>query len=141
MKKLFLVAILILMTSIADAQSFVWFRNPDEVFNEKLFKVVHIWSDKFALAYGKGDAKRTSKDYTGQLVLLTAADGHVFYDDQIVEVKRGWVPMVIGVYRFEFDKKKKSIPVLSIREKDSKAKRQISKKKEKPKDIKGLLID
>ena len=147
MKRLVFLVTMMLMAFTSEAQSFVWFRNPDEVFNEKVFKVVHIWSDKFALAYGKGEAKRTSNKFEGQLVLLTAADGHVFYDDQVVEVKRGSVPMVIGVYRFEFDKKKISIPVVAIKEKENTKPGKpglptsTKKKKDKPKQSKGLLID
>ena len=66
----------------ACGQSFVWFTEPDEIYADHLFKVRQIWSDKYALAVGKGDAKRTSKDFNGNLVLLVAADGSVFYDDQ-----------------------------------------------------------
>ena len=147
MKRLVLLATMMLVAFASEAQSFVWFRNPDEVFNEKVFKVVHIWSDKFALAYGKGEARRSSNKFEGQLVLLAAADGHVFYDDQIVEVKRGSAPMVIGVYRFEFERKKKSIPVISIMEKENTKQDKTNtptsskKKKDKHKENQGLIID
>ena len=77
-KKFFVVVFFSLLVLGTKGQSFVWFNEPDEIFKEKIFQVGQIWSNKYALARGKGDAKRNSKDYNGQVVLLVAADGSVF---------------------------------------------------------------
>jgi hypothetical protein len=119
-RKIVFVLALMMAAMTACGQSFVWFTEPDEIYADHLFKVRQIWSDKYALAVGKGDAKRTSKDFNGNLVLLVAADGSVFYDDQTVDIKRDKIPLVVGVFRYTSGKQKKTIPVVAIKKKEKK---------------------
>ena len=131
-KKFFVVVFFSLLVLGTKGQSFVWFNEPDEIFKEKIFQVGQIWSNKYALARGKGDAKRNSKDYNGQVVLLVAADGSVFYDDQIVDLRGNKVPLVVGVLKFSYGKKKRTIPVVAIKKKeDLRKEKKAEKEKEK----------
>lgn len=149
MRKILLL-LMVFMSLASRAQSFVWFKEPEEIYKEHVFKVSRIWSDKYALALTKGDAKRGSKEFNGNLVLLVAAEGTEFYDNQVVEVKGKTFPLVIGVFKFMVDKKKNTIPIVAIKKKEKPVPlkrntnttgKKSSQKKKESRTADGLIVD
>lgn len=110
--------VMALAVAASQDSKFNMFDEPGEVVSSSSFKVIQALDANSALVYG--EEKGILSDYFGGTVYcLTVSDEHAgLYDDQIIEVPKGYEARILGTYKYETTQKiTKTVPVIAIMEK------------------------
>ena len=106
--------------AVASSQDskFNMFDKPGEVVSSSSFKVIQALDANSALVYGEENGI-LSNYYGSTIYCLTVSDEHAgLYDDQTIEVPKGYEARILGTYRYETTQKiAKTVPVIAIIEK------------------------
>lgn len=90
------------------------FKEPGDVIEGKLFKVIQVIAKNAALVSGKSEHSRL---YTGTVCLILNDEGKYYYDDEIINIPDGKVARQMGIYQYpNRDGMMKTVPIIKIME-------------------------
>ena len=93
-----------------------WFEEPGEVFDESAFKVFQVIADDAALV---NPSKGEMFELTDKVYLLVNDEEKYYYDNELVNVPKGYQARQMGVYRYPTKRHDiKTVPVIQIIEKN-----------------------
>ena len=96
------------------------FPEPGQVLNLKSIRIFQVFSDGSALAFTSEKVPAQPViDYKGPTVHLFADTNNPFYDDLVITVPGNKVVRQIGTYRYESKNGVKTVPIISIMDKQS----------------------
>ncbi len=102
--------------SIKEDNDFTLFEEPGEALSEKSFKVFQVISNDAALA--NAQSAPDIDIYAGPVVLITNDEGKMYYDDEIINVKKNEIARQMGIYRYPTKNDMiKTVPIVKIMKK------------------------